>query len=127
MGEEVLGRELEIELARSRRYENPFALLRLTVTDDQGQVPGAELLHRLGGSLRLAVRWSDSIGREADNQYLILLRETQSRGASIAADKLQVAIREDLAVSAESLCFRVQTAAWRKGDHLGALLERLAR
>ncbi len=121
----VLARELEVEFARSRRYENAFALLRITVTDPDGLTPSDALLHLLSGAVRLVVRWSDSVAREADSQYLVLLRETDAKGARITADKLLAAIHTELAEDASRLCFRFYTAAWRKGDHLGALFERL--
>ena len=121
----MLGRELVIEFARSRRYENPFALLRLKMIDATGQPLPEALLQRPSGAVRLVVRWSDSVAWESDSQFLILLRETDARGARTAADKLVPAIRGELADDAEQICFQTHTAAWRKGDHLGALLARL--
>jgi len=121
----MLARELEVELSRSRRYEYPFALLRLKLIDCAGQAPPEALLQRLCGAVRLVVRWSDSVARETDSQYLILLRETDAKGARTAADKLVSAVRKELAHDADHLRFQCRTAAWRKGDHLGALLARL--
>jgi len=120
-----LARELDVELSRSRRYEYPFALLRLKMSDATGQAPPEALSQRLCGAVRLFVRWSDSVARETDSQYLILLRETDAKGARTAADKLLSAIRRELAHEADQLCFQYRTAAWRKGDHRGALLARL--
>ena len=121
----VLSHELEVELARSRRYEHPFALLRIKVAGVDGRLPAEALLHRLSGALRLVVRWSDSVAREAVDQYLLLLRETGVGGARTAAQNLLVALAAELPDAAQTLSFQVHTAAWRKGDHLGALLARL--
>ncbi len=121
----ALDRELDIEFARSRRYENPFALLRIKVTTSNQKQIDSGLLQRLSGAVRLVVRWSDSVAQESACQYLVLLRETNASGARTAADKLVAAIRAELPEEGQQLNFEVNVAAWRKGDHVEALFARL--
>ena len=121
----ALLRELDIEFARSRRYENSFALLRVKITISDHTQTDSALLQRLSGAVRLVVRWSDSVAKESACQYLILLRETNASGARTAADKLVAVIHTELPEDTQKLNFEFNFAAWRKGDHLQALLARL--
>lgn len=110
---------LEVEFARARRYDYPFALLRVTKADGDGAV-----LRRAAGALRLHTRWADSVGAFGDGALLVLLRDTHGDGARSAVAKIRASLEEELGpAAAAGLTF--ESASWRKGDDRERMLARL--
>ena len=116
---ETLEHLLDVELARARRYEHPFALLRLRVSD---AARGARL-RAAAGALRLHTRWADSVGVTTDGALLVILRDTPADGARAAVDKIAESLREELGEAARA--FELSFTTWRKGDDRARLLARL--
>ena len=108
---------LDVELARARRYEHPFSLLR---------VVGGErrMLLEIAGALRLHTRWADSIGVLDGAALLVILRDTSLAGAQTAGVKILAALSEELAAPIMAALV-LDSAAWRKGDDRARLLARL--
>ncbi len=65
LDEPTLQQLLDVELARARRYEHPFALLRVHVL-------GSNVLRDVAGALRLHTRWADSIGILDESNLLVI-------------------------------------------------------
>ncbi len=89
---------LEIEVARSRRYARPLALLMIdvdglrAVNDTRGHPAGDKLLAALAAILREGVREVDLPARYGGDEFAVLLPETTLDGAAIAAERLRVAV-----------------------------------
>ena len=116
---ETLAHLLDVELARARRYEHPFALLRLAA----GGGLDAARLRSAAGALRLHTRWADSVGLGEDGALLVILRDTPAEGARAAVSKIRTSLEEELGESAAEL--ELGMAIWRKGDDRERLLARL--
>ena len=117
LDEPTLQQLLDVELARARRYEHPFALLRVRVLD-------STMLRDVAGALRLHTRWADSIGVIDEVNLLIILRDTPNEGARTVAAKILHSLTAELACDVMHQV-QLQSAAWRKGDDRARLLHRL--
>lgn len=91
---------LEKELHRAQRYDNPFAVLVFEL-DPFSQNPDLKHLGQDDLNLLLAesarvvrkfVRDSDSPGRTGERSIMILLPETQAKGALILGERIRKAI-----------------------------------
>lgn len=117
LDESTLQQLLDVELARARRYEHPFALLRVRILD-------SGVLRDVAGALRLHTRWADSIGVLDDSNLLVILRDTPSEGARTVSAKILDSLTTELPVGVMHEV-QLQSAAWRKGDDRSRLLSRL--
>ena len=69
LDEQTLEHLLDVELARARRYEHPFSLLRVRASE-------IDALREMAGALRLHTRWADSVGVVDGAALLVILRDT---------------------------------------------------
>jgi diguanylate cyclase (GGDEF)-like protein len=89
---------LETEVARSRRYGRPLALLMADVdglkaaNDSGGHVAGDKLLAALASILRDGVRGVDLPARYGGDEFIVLMPETTLEGAAVAAERLRAAV-----------------------------------
>jgi hypothetical protein len=117
--EHTMSHLLDVELARARRYEHPFALVQVTVGGD------AAAARRLSGVLRFHTRWADSVG-SFGGALLVILRDTAPDGARFALEKIGASLsNEAAAIGAGAL--GLAGACWRKGDDRASLLTRLQK
>lgn len=84
-------RQLEREVARTRRYGRPFCLLMLDidhfkqVNDNYGHETGDEALRRLANALQAGTRGIDMAARLGGEEFAIILPETDAvRGLEVA-------------------------------------------
>ncbi len=84
-------RQLEREVARTRRYGRPFCLLMLDidhfklVNDNHGHEAGDEALRRLANALQAGTRGIDTAARIGGEEFALVLPETDSvRGLEVA-------------------------------------------
>jgi GGDEF domain-containing protein len=114
---------LEPQVARSRRYNSPIAVVMLEARAEREQDRfRIEVAHLLKDQLR----WADLIGCTDDDDFLIALPETTEGDANMLAEKLSGRIRK-LAGNhpgQTSQCHGV--TAWRKGDNAATLMRRAA-
>jgi two-component system cell cycle response regulator len=86
---------LDSEIARSRRYGRPAAALMFGFDDWQGlrQSLGRdgcdEYMGRLALEIRQSLRGADRLFRMAADEFVVLLPETDLKGARVAADRLK--------------------------------------
>ena len=86
------------EQARSRRHKHPFSILMVDIdhfkrfNDAHGHQAGDDLLRSVAGLLRDFIRRCDVAVRYGGEEFLILLTETDSKGAVCFAEKLRSAI-----------------------------------
>lgn len=113
------------EIARSDRYGNPLSCVLLEV---RGLDPDRENTRfQIANRVAVVMRITDFAGKWRDDEYLLVLPETEEAGARRFADK----VREELV----ELCSRLdddgppdiltRVTAWRSGDDAAAMLERL--
>ncbi len=91
---------LDAELARSRRYGRPIAALLITLDDYQslryelGRENCDAFVAQMARVVRDALRGADRLFRLDVEEFVVLLPETDLRGARITADRLNVLIRD---------------------------------
>jgi diguanylate cyclase (GGDEF)-like protein len=85
---------LDAEVARSRRYERPLALvifdldeLKL-VNDTQGHAAGDEALKSVAAALRSTIRSGDNAFRIGGDEFAVILPEATERDARAAAQRI---------------------------------------
>ncbi len=121
---EALRHVLDVELARSRRYERPFVLLKVALTADAlDEVSRARMERKAAGAVRTATRWADTVGRCDDGTLLVILRETDLSGADAVIEKMAVRINDALRED-QSPEVHILKSTWRKGDDLDAMMRR---
>lgn len=116
---------LDSQISRSRRYGNPLAAIRLTLTPPHNNAEPHITLRAISQEFNAQLRWADQIGRLAPNTFLLILPETSFKDAQELASKLQHE-RIALASRAAGWTLDFSTAAWLKGDDARKLLERLS-
>lgn len=118
LDEATLAHLLEVELARARRYEHPFSVMRVSLAEGHGG------LRHAAGALRLHTRWADSVGVFEGNTLMVVLRDTSADAALAAARKIREAARDEMGPAAAAT-MTLEIAAWRKGDDRQRMLDRL--
>ncbi len=133
----ALLQNLEPLVSRSRRYGNPFSVIRIR-TDDPAQLDkrygtgaGKSILVSISRELKDQLRWTDIVGRLDGGEFLLILPET----ARDAATDLATKIAQQLAITTlkntdnktVALTTRYGVTGWEKGDDSRKLLERVAR
>ncbi len=103
---------LHLEVERAHRYKRPFSLLLLDidhfkkVNDTHGHNAGDMVLKAVSNILSNALRETDVAGRFGGEEFIIVLGETDRRGAEIIAERIRKAI-EKLEVTVESIKLNV--------------------
>src|SRR4028119_610342 len=93
-------RQLEREVARTRRYGHPFCLLMLDidhfkkVNDTYGHEGGDEALRRLGHVLQTGTRGVDTAARLGGEEFAVILTETDFTHGLEVAERLRNTVRE---------------------------------
>ena len=93
-------RQLEREVARTRRFNRPFCLLMLDidhfkrVNDTHGHEAGDDVLRRLANALQAGTRGIDMAARIGGEEFAVLLTETDFAQGMEVAERLRVAVRE---------------------------------
>ena len=87
--------QLDMEVARARRYGEVFSCFMIdiddfkSVNDKYGHQAGDEILRQTGALLRRSLRRSDFIARYGGEEFTVLLPRTNSAGAFHAAENLR--------------------------------------
>jgi diguanylate cyclase (GGDEF)-like protein len=93
-------RQLEREVARTRRYGHPFCLLLLDVdhfkrvNDTYGHEGGDEALRRLGHVLQTGTRGVDTAARVGGEEFAVILTETDFAHGLEVAERLRQTVKE---------------------------------
>ncbi len=119
--------QLEAQVSRSRRYQNPLSVLmvRLDCPATAEQEIGEQGLIRFSRLLRDQTRWPDIIGRWDQQAFLLVLPETPASATEALKDKVTQQVDSAVAQSGDPECSALFGAAeWQKGDDAEALIER---
>jgi diguanylate cyclase (GGDEF)-like protein len=93
-------RQLEREVARTRRFGRAFSLLMLDldlfkrVNDTHGHDVGDDVLRRVGNALQAGTRGIDTTARLGGEEFAVILTETDFAAGLEVAERLRVAIGE---------------------------------
>jgi len=126
---------LDYEVSRSRRYDNPLAILKLHLivfdkkdeNDEQKQsLEQTQFQQIIKDTLMAELRWADMIGQTDLGSFLMILPETPSDAVAVLQNKLKKSISRELSIVDKSLKFQLvfAEASWRKHDDSQRLLER---
>jgi diguanylate cyclase (GGDEF)-like protein len=97
---EALGNEVR----RSRRLEHPFTLLMLDVdhfkeyNDAYGHLAGDAALQRVSAILKESTRDVDCAARYGGEEFVVVLPETEGKGATETAQRIQARLARDALV-----------------------------
>jgi len=86
---------LDRELARSKRYGHPFALVVFDIdffkriNDAHGHLAGDAVLRRMGALVRGKVRTNDTAARVGGEEFAVILPEADRMGGIALAEKLR--------------------------------------
>ncbi len=90
------------EWHRSKRYETPFSVILLDLdefkafNDSYGHLEGDQVLKEAAWALCKAAREADFVARYGGEEFVIVLTETDARGAIEAAERFRTAIEGHL-------------------------------
>jgi len=103
---DFLTRVLEQEMARSRRYGHPLALIMVdidhfkVVNDTFGHLVGNAVLQEVARVLRQAVRDVDTVGRFGGEEFAVILPEATCAEAAHVAERMRRAVADSIDVKA---------------------------
>jgi diguanylate cyclase (GGDEF)-like protein/PAS domain S-box-containing protein len=92
---------LDFEIKRYGRTGKSFAIILLDldglkkINDDHGHLTGSRALCRLAAVLRHRSRGIDTAARYGGDEFVLVLPETESKGAEQAANRISKRLRED--------------------------------
>ncbi len=93
--------DLQMELDRVNRYQQPLTLLLLDIdnfkafNDAYGHVEGDQVLLRLGQVVKRCLRQTDSAYRYGGEEFTILLPMTTSQDAAVTAERIRTEIKKE--------------------------------
>ena len=93
--------QLEREMERSNRYEQPLTLLLLDLdrfknfNDTYGHVEGDYVLSRLGQVVKRCLRETDSAYRYGGEEFTIILPTTTSKDGIVTAKRIQSELKQE--------------------------------
>lgn len=125
---------LEPQVSRSRRYENPLAILLLKIDNlaqldaEYGADSGKRVVVALSQLLKDQLRWVDMVGRMDTDEFLVILPETPESAATDLANKLRARIATLQVIGGDgraiALKVRCNVVGWVKGEDSNKLLRR---
>jgi two-component system cell cycle response regulator len=121
---------LDREVARSHRYRRRLSLLVLDVDDFAGlnarigRLGGDAVLVNLARQLRAAVRTADIACRIGDDEFAVILPESETGGAELLAKRIAWAVAARLLDDGSAVRLSVGVSDLRPGDHEADLVQR---
>lgn len=106
-------RRLQEELERSRRYKHEFSVLVLdldhfkSVNDRYGHPVGDKVLQSAAEVMRQALRPSDHAARTGGEEFTVILPETDTKEAAMAAERIRSGIASTSTPLADGTSLRV--------------------
>jgi diguanylate cyclase (GGDEF)-like protein len=106
--------QLDMEIARARRYGEIFSCFMIDIddfkliNDTYGHQAGDEVLRQIGMLLRHSLRKTDFIARYGGEEFTVLLPRTNSAGAFRAAENLRANFNShEFVITAARICISV--------------------
>lgn len=124
-----LYKELLRELARCERYGTKLSVmsLRLTGSGYDAENSGiSKIIEELGIELAACVRTVDYAARWSENEFLVVLPETDAAGARLFADKVRNSVAQLLKrETGLRLEAQVEVDSWEEGDDMNNVLAKV--
>lgn len=122
--ERALMMALESQTSRSRRYNNPLSIVKMSVEFDEktkGSDDSCEQCQlTVSRLLKDQLRWADVIGQLSPQEFVFVLPETDKSAASTMAGKVSENLVKQEGV--ERALFGITD--WKKGDNAFSMLHR---
>lgn len=115
---------LDIQVSRSRRYQNPLSLVKLTISSQHSDHCNETQLRTVSNILKSQLRWADQVGYFDKDTFLIILPETTLNDARNLIEKLSNT-KERPITTQEKLTCVFAFEEWHTGDDPRKLLNRL--
>ncbi|MCH9699699.1 MAG: diguanylate cyclase [Gammaproteobacteria bacterium] len=115
----IILENLDSQVTRSRRYGNPLALLRLSISGNEADT--AIRMKSVAEQLKDRLRWADCLGTLDESTILIILPETCLEEAKELAAKLV----NDRAIASDGCTIQFGITAWQKGDDPARMLKNI--
>jgi diguanylate cyclase (GGDEF)-like protein len=121
-------RELEAEVARSRRYARPLALLVFdlddlkVLNDTHGHAVGDQALQHVASTLRSELRTVDHAFRIGGDEFAVTLPEATEAEAKAAAERIAESVQRSTRPWDRALTMTVGVALWDSHCDSAALL-----
>ncbi|MEO5963402.1 MAG: diguanylate cyclase [Thermomonas sp.] len=125
-----LDEELEEQLAHSRHYAVPLAIIIVDIdhfkriNDTYGHGAGDLVLMDVAKILQSCTRASDAAGRLGGEEFVVLCRHSTREGALAVAEKLRAAIASHVFAGVDPITSSFGVAACRDGDTVASMLNR---
>jgi diguanylate cyclase (GGDEF)-like protein len=110
---------LEAQVSRCRRYESPLSVLMLDLGEHSDKAIDKLRLLKISQLLKEQLRWSDLVARSANNQFTVILPETDSQDARTLVQKLTDIISH----WDENSGIAFGLAEWKKGINAADVLQ----
>jgi len=129
----ALFRQLDREMARSRRHGSPLAMLLVDldrfkrINDHYGHPVGDEALRQMAGVLVGQCRTEDLLGRYGGEEFMVVAANTDGDGASRMAERIRAGIEARTLATAKgelSLTASIGVTGWQPGETLDLLVAR---
>jgi len=119
---------LDAQVSRSRRYGNSLSIISLII-DDYGDAVDrkADVLAAIGYLFNDRLRWADSVGHIDEDEFILVLPETDDAAVDSLSTKLVSEFNEltmPKGGAPVSLIISQGKATWRDGDDPARLLQR---
>ena len=124
---------LEHEMERAQRYQSPMALVMFDldhfkkVNDDHGHNAGDHVLRVIADTAVGQIRESDALGRWGGEEFMLLLPETSSTGATELAERIRKEIAQIRFEKVGRVTVSLGVTELACGDTLSVLVERVDR
>lgn len=121
---------LQMELERSERTKTSFAIIIVdidllkSINEEYGNQSGDTLLVSIADILKVQVRSTDIVGRWGGEEFLIILPDTEVKGAVILAEKLRAIIAETNFEQVGNLTASFGVAAYQKDLLMATIISR---
>jgi len=109
---------LKIEHARAVRYKHSFSIAAINIdglkkiNETAGKKTGDLILKQLGKIINQNIRKIDIIGRYGEDEFVLLMPETQTSDSKILLEKLLEQIRDISIPDVESVTVSCGLAEW---------------
>lgn len=113
-----LGEEIE----RSQRYHHPLSLLMIdvdkfkSINDRYGHQAGDRVLKSIADALRFNVRLVDMPARYGGEEFVVILPETPSAGAKIAAERLRRLVENSVKMDRIKVTISIGISSYEKSN-----------
>jgi len=119
---------LNLEVSRSRRYNNPLSVVLMNVDYESCANPVApeqveQIRLMISQLLKDQMRWADIVGHLTDYDFVLLLPETVYDSAQVLIEKINDRIH-NVTHDAEHISYGI--SQWQKGDDVKMFLDRAA-